>query len=128
MAILNFSHGSLPALVDFVEYRNSWDRPGRELGRQVFQQNLSQPGFDPENNCWLLENEGQVEGFCLVNRELPISRAVLQMDVATKFAGTTDEKELLLRAIDSCSRWDAQVAHICQPGDSPRNALLPRPP
>jgi mycothiol synthase len=124
LPISNFSHDRLTALLDYVESRNHWNGPGRDLGRQTFQQNLSQPGFDPENNCWLLEDGGKVKGFCLVNREPPINRAVLQMDVDPSFAGSTEEKELLRLAVDSCSRWGAQVAHICQSADSPRNALL----
>lgn len=124
MAVLNFSYGRLASLVDFVESRNSWTRQGRDLGRQIFQQKLSQPSLDPEDNCWLLEDGGETKGFCLVNREPPIGRAVLQMDVDPSLAGSPEEMELVRRAVVSCRQWGAKVAHICQPADSPRNALL----
>ena len=124
MPISNFSNDRLAALLGFVESRNQWNGAGRELGHRIFQQNLAQPGFDPENNCWLLEDAGKVKGFCLVNREPLINRAVLQMDVDPDLTGPNEEKELLGLAVDSCVPWGAQVAHICQPADSPRNALL----
>ena len=124
MSISNFSFDRLTALVDFVESCNQWGDQGRALGRQTFQQILSQPGLEPENNCWLLEAGGQVMGFSLVHREPPIGRAILQMEMDPAFAGLPEEKELVRLAVESCGRWNANVAHLCLPAGSTRTALL----
>ena len=76
-----FSYTRLPDLVDFVESQNDWSPQSRSLGRQTFLEVLRQPWVDAEHNCWLLEDGGRIKGFCLVHREPPIGRAVLQMVV-----------------------------------------------
>ena len=119
-----FSHTRLPDLVDFVESQNDWSPQSRSLGRQTFQEALSQPWLDPEHNCWLLEDGGRIKGFCLVHREQLIGRAVLQMVIDPSFHDASKEKTMLSRALKCCAGWKARVAHVCLPAGSDRGMLL----
>ena len=124
MTISKFSFERLEALVDFVEERSNWGALGRDLGRQTVSQGANQPGLDPRGNCWLIEHRGRVRGFCLVNREPSMGRAVLQMDVDPAFAGSPLEKGLLETALDSCRGWQAGLVHLCLPEGSQLISLL----
>ena len=124
MPISTFSYARLPDIVDFVESQNNWAAQSRHLGRQTSQDVLQQPWLDPEHNCWLLEDEGRIRGFCLVHREPPLGRAVLQMEVDPAFHGSPEEKTMLSMALESCAGWKARVAHLCLPVRSPRGVLL----
>ena len=119
-----FSYTRLPDLVDFVESQNDWSPQSRSLGRQTFQEALSQPWLEPEHNCWLLEDGGRIKGFCLVHREQLIGRAVLQMVIDPSFHDASKEKTMLSRALKCCAGWKARVAHVCLPAGSDRGMLL----
>ena len=114
MPVRNFTGGQLSELLDFVENVSSWGEQGRELGRRTFQDVLEQPGLVPEDNCLLLEEDGQLQGFCLVVPEPPIDRAVLELEVAESLAGSPQELELVQRAVTRASELGARVIHIAQ--------------
>ena len=110
----------MPALLDFVETCSSWGDRGRDLGRRTFQDILGQPGLVPEENCLLLEEDGQIQGYSLVFPEPPISRAVLQLEVAANLAGSPKELELVRWAVARAGKLRAEVIHVCLPGSSPK--------
>ena len=124
MPIVTFTDGHLPALLDFVETLNDWGQHGRELGRKIFREFLDQPWLNLEGNCWILEVQGAVKGFCLVHREPPIGRAVLQMEVDPSLAGGPLERELLTIAVSQSRKWGAKIAHLCLPAGSSRSAMV----
>jgi len=124
LPIVTFTYGHLPALLDFVESRNDWGSQGRDLGRKIFQEILEQPWLDLEGNCWVLEHQGAIKGFCLVHREPPIGRAVLQMEVDPGLAGGVLDMELLDTAVSQSRKWGAKVAHLCLPAGSARSAMV----
>ena len=124
MPIVTFNDGHLPALLDLVESLNDWGSQGRDLGRKIFQELLEQPWLDLQANCWVLEDQDSVKGFCLVHREPPIGRAVIQMEVDPKLGGGVQEAELLDTAARHSRNWGAKVAHLCIPAGSNRAALL----
>ena len=70
------------------------------------------------------EEEGKVQGFCLVMPELPISRTVLEFEVAPHLSGSSPERALLHRGTDRARELGARVAHICLPDPEHRAALL----
>ena len=124
MPVRNFTVGQLPALLDFVETCSSWGDQGRNLGRRTFQDILGIPGLLPEANCLLLEQAGQIQGYCLVFPEPPINRAVLQLDVTDSLAGGPEEMELVRWAVTRAEELGAHVIHVCLPDPSPRAERL----
>ena len=124
MPIRNYTGDWLPGLLEFVEAVRGWGSQGRELARQTFQQVLAQPELAPANNCFLLAEEGKVQGFCLVFPELPISRTVLEFEVAQHLSGSPLETDLLQRGMDRARELGARVSHICLPDLGHRAALL----
>ena len=114
----------MPSLLDFVEAIRGWDDQGRDLGRLTFQEALAQPDSEPAKNCYLLEEEGKVQGFCLVIPELPISRTVLEFEVAPHLSGSSQERALLRRGMDRARELGAWVSHLCIPDSDQRAALL----
>lgn len=124
MPVRNYAGDRLPGLLNFVEEIRGWGSNGRDLGRQTFQEVLAQPGSAPADNCFLLEEEGKVQGFCLVIAEAPISRTVLELEVAPHLSGSSLEKALLRRGMDRARELDARVSHVCIPDTERRAALL----
>jgi mycothiol synthase len=124
LPVRNFTWNDLPALLEFVGKVQAKTEHDRKFRQQDFKETLGLPGLEPEENCLLLEEEGQIQGGCLIFPELPISRAVLALDVAPDIVGGPSEGELLRRAVERCREMGAQVAHICLGHDSPRNKLL----
>ncbi|MCH7712181.1 MAG: GNAT family N-acetyltransferase [Chloroflexi bacterium] len=127
MPVVTFTDGHLPALLDFVESLNDWGSQGRDLGRKIFQELLEQPWLDLQTDCWVLEDQGVIRGFCLIHREPPIGRSVIQMEVAPSLAGGVHEGELLDTAVGHSRKWGAKVAHLCipaGPASSDRAAML----
>lgn len=123
MPVRAFTQRQFPALLDFVENLRSWDSQGRELGRRTFEETLNQPGSVPENDCFLLEENGRIQGFCLVVPELPINRAVLELEIDPQLEGGPSEKEVVLRALDRAREMGAEVVHVCVASAS-RSKLL----
>ena len=124
MPLRNFTSGQLPALLDFVDSCSSWGDQGRDLGRRTFRDILGQPGLVPEKNCLLLEEDGRLQGYCLVFPEPPISRAVLQLDVSPSLAGGPQELELVRWAVARAGELSARVIHVCLPDPSSRTERL----
>ena len=82
LPVRNYTSDRLPGLLDFVKAVRGWGSQGRELARQTFREMPAQPDLAPSKNCFLLEEEAEVQGFCLLFPELPISRSVLEFEVA----------------------------------------------
>lgn len=124
LPIVNFTDRHLPALLDFVESQSDWGSHGRDLGREIFRQIAQQPWLDIHGNCWLLEDHGVVNGFCLVHREPFIGRAVLQMEIAPDLANSDQQIQLLDWAVKQIRVWGPKVVHVCLPAGSDQRAML----
>ena len=124
MPVLNYTGGQLPALLDFVETCSSWGDQGRDLGRRTFQDILGQPGLDPEENCLLLEEDGRLQGYSLVLPEPPISRAVMELEVAASVSSSPQELELVRWGVARAGELRARVIHICVSDPSPKAERL----
>ena len=123
MPVRNFTWNDLPALLELVGRVRGGESQDQEL-QQNFREFLSQPGLAPEENCLLLEEFGQLEGFCLVSPELPIGRAVLELETAPELAGSPSERQVVHCAVTRAGEMGARVAHLCLPQCSPRRTLL----
>ena len=124
MPIHNFTSARLPDLLELYGSLGSWDSQGRELAVQTFKGVLLQPWLEPEENCFLLEEDGQVLGYCLVAPELPIGRSVLQFDVLPELAGGPMEKDLLRSGVNRARKLGVKVAHVCVVDPSSKPGLL----
>jgi mycothiol synthase len=124
LPVRNFTWNDLPKLLDFVEVARAEGDYGRELRRRVFQESLAQPGLAPQDNCFLLEEEGQVQGFCHIWPELAIGRAVLELEAASHLTGSQMERQLVQRAVARSRELRVRVAHVCLPDSSPRGMVL----
>jgi mycothiol synthase len=124
LPVRNFTWKDLPAVLDFIGKVQAQDEHGRRLRRQNFKELLGQPGLAPEENCLLLEEEGQILGACLIFPELLISRAVLGLDIDPRAANTSLERELVRQVVERSRDLGVQVAHICLGQNSPRSQLL----
>jgi mycothiol synthase len=124
LPVRNFTWGDLPDLLEFVGQVQAKTEYDRKFRQQNFKETLGLPGLEPEENCLLLEERGQIQGKCLIFPEPPINRAVLALDVAPDIAGSPLERELLHQAVERCRELNARVAHICLGHDSPRSKLV----
>lgn len=124
MPVRNFTWNDLPAVLDFVEGVRSGGTYGRELRRRVFGEVLAQPGQAPQENCFLLEADGQLQGFCRISPELAIGRTVLELEVAPSLTGSQLERQLVRRAVARSRELRVRVVHLCLPKGSPKGRLL----
>ncbi|MCH8224228.1 MAG: GNAT family N-acetyltransferase [Chloroflexi bacterium] len=114
MPIRSYTGDQLPSLLDFIGAVRGWGSQGRDLARRIYREVLAQPDLSPSDNCFLLEDEeGKIQGFCLVTPELPISRTVLELEVAPHLSGSSLEVELLRRGTERARELGARVVHIC---------------
>jgi mycothiol synthase len=124
LPVRTFTWNDLPALLEFIGKVQAQTEQDRKFMKQIFKETLGLPGLEPQENCLLLEEGGQIQGGCLIFPEPPISRAVLALDVAPDIEGGPLERQLLRRAIQRCRELGAQVAHICLAPDSLRSELV----
>jgi mycothiol synthase len=110
--------------MDFVDAVQGGGPEGREQRRQTFRENIEQPGLAPTENCLILEQSDQIQGYCLIHWEPLIGRAVLGPDIAPDVAGTPLERELVRRAVARAETLQAEVAHLCLAQGSNRQQLL----
>ena len=124
MPVRKFTWQDLPDLLDFagnVQAQNDQDRGARQ---QNFKEVLGQPDLYPQENCLLLEENGQILGSCIVFPEPPIRRAVLGLDLASNMDGTPQELELVQQGLKRSREQQATTVHICLGVDSPRAEVL----
>ena len=126
MPVLSYTPDKLPALLDFVESGSSWGEAGRDLGRKTFKQILGQPGLDPQNDCFLLEQAGSLQGYCLLHHEGPICRVVLEVKIAPSLEGTSSEHRWPSGHAQTFEDLEVDRFHtITEPAGLPPEAGLP---
>lgn len=125
MPVRNFTWNDLPELLSFVDsIQSQSSHQSKDLARRTFHEVLEQPGLEPEENCLLVEEDGRIQGYCLVFPEPLIKRAVLGPDIVSGLDGSPLEKELIIRALARAEQLGAQVAHLCLAEGSPKRNLL----
>ena len=124
MPVRSYTGDRLPDLLDFVQAVRGWASQGPDLARRTFQEVLAQPNLAPSDNCFLLEEEGKIEGFCLVTPELAIGRTVIECEVTPHLSGSPLERELLHRGTERAREFGARVSHICLPDAERRSPLM----
>ena len=124
MPVRTFTWKDLNRLLKFagdIQANNPKDQLTRA---QELKETLEQPTFRPETNCFILENNGIITGYCIVFLEQKIKRAVLAVDVSPDLAASSSEATLIRQGIELAKRSGSSVAHICLGNDTLRSSLL----
>ena len=124
MPVVNYTNSYNTALVEFVA---SHACPGYDLDplcRSTFEGVLGQPGLNPTENCLVLEQDSQIKGLALIFREFPIRRSIIEVMTAPEITGTSEEMELINRAVAQAKSAKLNVAHVCVPHDSGKETVL----
>ncbi len=124
MPVVNYTNNHNTALVEFVASQHRPNSELHELCVGTFQGVLDQPGLMPEDNCLLLEIDGQIQGLALVFREFPISRSVIEVMTSPELSGGPEERELLRKAAARAEAERLSVIHVCVVPGSGRGKLL----
>lgn len=124
MPVVNYTHRHKAALVEFVASQHSSTSELHDLCGGIFQATLGQPGLEPTENCWVLDESGQIKGLALIFHEHPIKRSVIEVMTSPDVAGTAEEAELVQRAVARAEALGAGVAHVCAPANSEKGNVL----
>ena len=79
---------------------------------------LSQPGCEPERNCFVAETQGSLVGYVLLAPELPIGRAVSSGGVMPSYRVAGIGRSLLSKAIERARQLRVDVLHVQAGEDS----------
>ena len=60
MPVHSYTGDRLVGLLDFIEAVRGWGSQGRDLARRIYREVLAQPDLAPSDNCFLLEEEGNI--------------------------------------------------------------------
>ena len=82
--------------------------PDLEFARRY----LSQPGCEPELNCYVAESDGLLVGYTLLAPELPIGRAVASGGVMPLHRGAGAGRGLLRKAVERARQLRVDVLHV----------------
>jgi mycothiol synthase len=124
LPVVNYTNNHNSALAEFVGRQGSPTNDLDELCRSTFQGVLGQPGLEPEENCLVLEDAGQINGLALLFREFPIGRSVIELMTVPELVGGAEEEELVRLAVAKAEASKLDVAHICVMPGSGREQLL----
>jgi mycothiol synthase len=123
LPVRNFIWDDLPALLELVGKVGGRGNNDQEMQRAL-RDLLGQPGLTPEEDCILVEQLGQIQGFVLVCPELPIGRAVLDIGASSELISRPLERQMICRAVTRAQEMGAGVVHVCLPQYSPTRSLL----
>ena len=96
------------------------------LYKRTFEGILGQPGLNPTDNCLILKQGEQIQGFALIFQEFPIKRSIIEVMTLPAIAGDPKEMELVKRAVQQAQSSGLAVAHVCLPQGSGMNEVLIR--
>lgn len=82
---------------------------------------LSQPGCDPENDCFVVEADDSLVGYMLLDHELAIGRAIASGGVTPSHRGTGIGRDLLSKAVERAQQLHVNILHI-QAGEGSEKA------
>ena len=124
MPVRTFTWNDLNSLLKFAGDIQA-DNPKDRLTRaRDLEEILKQPTFHAETNCFVLENDGIINGYCMVFLEQKIKRAVLAVDISPDLAASSAEIALIRQGMELAKGSGSSVAHICLGNDPPRSGLL----
>ena len=124
LPVRTFTWNDLSSLLKFAGDIQA-DNPKDQLTRaQELKEILKQPTFQAETNCFVLENDGIINGYCIVFLEQQIKRAVLAVDISPGLAASSAEVALIRQGMELAKGSGSSVAHICLGNDAPRSGLL----
>ncbi|MDA1128512.1 MAG: GNAT family N-acetyltransferase [Chloroflexi bacterium] len=124
MPVVKYTNNHRSALVEFVASHSGPVGEPHDLCSGIFQGVLGQPGLEPTENCLVLEQSGQIKGLAIVFKELPIQRSVIEVMTSPELSGSSEDIDLMHRALALATVEGINVAHVCVPPDSDRGQML----
>ena len=123
MTVRTFTWADLPALFELVSLVRAGGAEGPG-STELLREELAQPGLAPQENCFLYENDRELQAYYIVHPELPIGRAVLEMGLRPGHTGGGIEREVVRSAMVRAKGMGAGALHVCLPPTESRRALL----
>ena len=116
--IRNFTWNDLASLRGLINRVHAADGDERTIDDLFLREWLTQPGYTPLNDCWLVEEDDEVRGYAILYPELPIGRTVLELGVAPSYRGSQIEGGMVRQGLARAQELGARVLHICTPQKS----------
>ena len=111
--IRNYRPDDFDNFVKLHRETEAHDRSGRYTSKQRLAEDLGHPRFQPENNLWVAERDGQLLGYVGVFLEPGIGRALLDGLVHPQQRKKGIATDLFARAIAHARRSGLKTAQIC---------------
>ena len=113
MPIRNFTWEDVPALAELSNLAGRRDGSDLDVTASSLMDKLRQPNLHPEQDCFLFEDAAQLRGYSLLQRELPIGRAVIEVEVHPDHRESGVEREIIVKGLERAKALGAPVLHIC---------------
>ena len=126
MPVVNYTNRYSNLLKQFVASLVDLEDESAILYKRTFEGILGQPGLNPTDNCLILKQGEQIQGFALIFQEFPIKRSIIEVMTLPAIAGDPKEMELVERAVQQAQSSGLAVAHVCLPQGSGMNEVLVR--
>ena len=126
MIVLNFTWNDLPALVEFITLVRSEGGDERLVSLPSLREEMAQPGLNPEENCFLFEDDQGLRAYSILHPEVRLRRAVLELGIHPGHKGNSIEKDIIRSALAHSKALGARVLHLCLPPSATWINLLER--
>ena len=113
LPVRNFTWEDTPALSELANLAGRKDGSDLEVTDSSFIDKMRQPNLYPEQDCFLFEDGTQLRAYSLLQRELPIRRAVLEIEVHPDYRESGVEREIIIKGLERAKAVGAPVLHIC---------------
>lgn len=126
MTIRNFRWEDVPALAKLDNRLLQSPHASIAPKQRFVTEFLGQPNLNPEEDLFLYESEGSLQGYGLIFPEPAISRSVLMMKTHPDAHTPQVEEALLDTALRRAGRLGSSVFHVQARPNSPQSRLLKR--
>ena len=122
--IRNFTWEDLSNLCSLMNAVHAADGDPRVIDDMFLRAWLTQPGWAPLKDCWLVEEHGTVVGYSILHQELLIGRTVLELGVEPSYDSNHIQSIIIHQGLSRAAELGARVLHVCtSPGSSLINIL-----
>ena len=126
MTIRNFRWEDAPSLAELENRLLQSPHASTAPKERFVTEFLGQPNLNPEEDLFLYESEGILQGYGLIFHEPAISRTVLMSKTHPNADASTVEEALLDTALRRGGQLGANVLHVQAKPNSPQSDLLLR--
>ena len=127
LSIRNFRWDDVPALAELENRLLQSPHASTTPKERFVTEFLGQPNLSPEDDLFICEQDGSLQGFGLIFPEPAINRSVLMMKAQPGADASEVEAVLLERALTRATRLNAHVLQVqTKPGSPQRDMLQSR--